>query len=188
MFKYQTSPLAKNHRLASCHFRALARSKSSCAWATSRPMAPWRQVRRLPRIHQIYPGKCHFTSLFNDELSICCTNVTDVENVFFVEQALVQRALIRFTCRVGDSTMIQNRNTSQNLESCMGSKNCKCHSMPLPTMIQIFHPYVCHILKILSTYIWELEISIRIHLLSAELVQTNFTALSWQCHVKCVCE
>ena len=81
--KHQTSgPFAQNHHLASWHFRVLARSKSSCAWATSRSMAPggpwcgWSQNDLTPQMHQIYTKKCHFRSLLNDCWSAAQTSQT----------------------------------------------------------------------------------------------------------------
>ena len=43
-----------------------------------------------------YLKKNDFGSLLNDELSIFCTNVTNVEDVLLVERAVVQRVLGRF--------------------------------------------------------------------------------------------
>ena len=190
MLKHQTSgPFVKNHRLASCHFRALARSKSSCAWATSRSMAPggpwcgWSQ-KDPPGYTKFIPKKCHFRSLLNDELSICCTNVTNIEASWAGSCTAPRMFEI--------SQWLEIKNTSQNLERCMGSKTLaivnaiKNLSPPQLTMIQsshISHPYSssiliihsCHILS-LFTHIWELKISqIRIHLAFTELEPSNFT-------------
>ena len=67
------------------------------------PPVPWPLAapgavdpKKTPPDTPNFPKKCHFRSLLNDELSICCTNVTNVEDVLLVERALVQRVLVRF--------------------------------------------------------------------------------------------
>ena len=195
MLKHQTSgPFAKNHRLPSCHFRVLARSKSSCAWATSRSMAPggpwcgWSR-KDLPGctkfiLKHVILGACWMMN--------CRSAAQTSQTLKLLEQALVQRVLVRFPRMFETSQWLEIENTSQNLEWCMGSKTLaivnaiKNLSPPQLTMIQsshISHPYSssiliihsCHILS-LFTHIWELKISqIRIHLAFTELEPSNFT-------------
>jgi hypothetical protein len=155
---------------------------------------PWRPLVRLipkrpPRMHQIYPkhvilGACWMMN--------CRSAAQTSQTLKLLEQALVQRVLVRFPRMFETSQWLEIENTSQNLEWCMGSKTLaivnaiKNLSPPQLTMIQsshISHPYSssiliihsCHILS-LFTHIWELKISqIRIHLAFTELEPSNFT-------------
>ena len=157
--KHQTSgPFAQNHHLASWHFRVLARSKSSCAWATSRSMAPggpwcgWSQNDLTPQMHQIYTKKCHFRSLLNDCWSAAQTSQT-LKMCSLVERAVVQRVLVRFPRMFETAPWLEIENTSQNLEWCMGSKHLaivNAVKMPFPPqwfnvfifLIHAHHPYL----------------------------------------------
>ena len=121
------------------------------------PPVPWRAwTQKDARMHQIYP-KGDFRSLLNDELSICCTNITNI--VLLVEQPLVQRVLVHFPRVFETAPWLEIENTSQNLEWCMGSKNLaiinpiKCLSPQDDSEFSLFfthtyHPYLSHFVTI----------------------------------------
>ena len=127
------------------------------------PPVPWPAwTQKDARMHQIYP-KGDFGSLLNDELSICCTDITNVEDVLLVEAPLVQRVLVHFPRVFETAPWLEIENTSQNLERCMGSKNLaiinpiKCLSpqddSEFSYFLSILIIHMCHILS-LFTHIW----------------------------------